>query len=491
MTEKISVIITARNNGKYLAEAIESCFNQSVFPYEIIYSDDYSTDDSVKVAKKFKSTKKTNFIVVTHKEHQGVVKARNSGADKSTGDILVFLDGDDIMPKDFLKLHLEVLTEKTPFVYCAAQAFGNFSCFWRVRPFAEFSLWHRNFVNTSAMMWRWAFIAAGKWQETCENTMWDWSLAIRMSRLGKPVKSSAVLHYRQHNDSWSLKKEKSENRLIQLSSTIRRDLVNMTIGVIYSGRLNENFTKKFIDSIVDDIKILTNKPQLIIINNSLKDINFIKEYSKHFSNIKIITGKQFTWQTEIERRNKVCELLSDQYNRILENATGELIHFREDDIIPNKDSFKKIFDYVTYGNPIPNAVAGIYLNRNLDRKKVVGGFYNTQNPRQTSDITDTVDTKPFTIDYTGTGFLIFWKELCPIFEPYIDGIQAHDWAWGLKLKKNKGRLIMLPEAICKHYKTETEFVEFHHDIDINNVNTFTKPTYNFNGAKKTATVIIN
>jgi hypothetical protein len=124
------------------------------------------------------------------------------------------MDGDDIFPPDFIEKHLQVFDEKTPFVYCAAQTFGMINTFWWVLPWKSQSLWNRNFVNTSAMMWRWAFEKAGKWKETSLNTMWDWSLAIRLSRLGVPKKSPAVLLYRQHAESWSMANEKRKYYMI-------------------------------------------------------------------------------------------------------------------------------------------------------------------------------------------------------------------------------------------------------------------------------------
>ena len=175
----------------------------------------------------------------------------------------------------------------------------------------------------------------------------------------------------------------------------------------------------------------------------------------------------------------------------MELSTGELIHLREDDIIPNKGSFEKVYDFITCGIPLKAAAAGVYLNRNVNFKKLVGGFYNEETPRQTEDLSEVISNEPFEIDFTGTGFLMFWKDLCPIFEPYINKIQAHDWAWGVKLKKNGGKLYMLPDAICKHYHNETEYLEYNASLEINKRNTFTKPVVerkienvNVNGLKK-------
>jgi glycosyltransferase involved in cell wall biosynthesis len=453
---KISIIVTARNYSKYLGECLQSCINQSVKPYEVIYSDDFSEDDSIVVASQFTDN------IIKHKKHVGVVVARNNGVAKSKGNVLVHVDGDDILPFDYLEKHLEVFDETTPFVYGAAQAFGTKNVFWRVYTWKDLNIWDRNFVNTSAMIWKDKFLEAGGWMDTNENTMWDWSLALRLSRLGEPRKSNAILNYRQHEESWSHSNEKADNysNFRILIDSVRRELVNVTIGLVYSGRL-PGLMKKWISSLIEDISIINNKPEFIIINNSGKPIDFIEEiHYSYFSKIKVITGLgKYVYNTEQERRNKVCELLSECYNMILENSTGELIHLREDDIISEKESFKKIYNFITTGVPVKAAAAGVYLNRNIKtHERFVGGFYNIRQPRATIDIDRIHTTEPMKVDFTGTGFLIFWKRICPYFKPYIDGIQAHDWAWSLKLKQMGQELFMLPEAKCRHHNDENKYI---------------------------------
>lgn len=453
MIPQISIIVTARNYSEFLAECLSSCLNQSVPAHEVIYSDDFSDDDSLKVAAKFPVK------IVKHKSHVGVVQARNDGVDASSGNALVHVDGDDMLPFDFLEKHLQVFDQSTPFVYCAAQAFGNFSTFWRVYPWKVRNLWDRNFVNTSALIWKDAFVKAGKWQNTCGNTMWDWSLALRLSRLGTPRKSPAVLMYRQHNSSWSLSREKRGRNLINLSTSIRREIVNVTVGLVYAGRLPSLFPL-WMKSLCDDVAILHNKPQLVIVNNSGSDMPISAKHKKCFSEIRIITGPgKFQFSSEVERRNKVCELLADCYNMILENASGEIIHLREDDIIGQSGSFEQIFNFITDDAPVKHAAAGVYLNRNPQWRKLVGGYYNAANPSSTSDLEKLPVRSPFVVDFTGTGFICFWKHLCPdVYHPYVDGIQAHDWAWCLDLKKMGGKVYMIPSAVCRHYNTADNYL---------------------------------
>ncbi len=449
----VSIVVTARNNGKYLKECLESCLNQTVKPIDIIYSDDCSTDNSIKIASKLKG-----ITIVPHIKHVGVVIARNAGVLATKGTILVHVDGDDILPTDFLEKHLTTLTDETPFVYCAAQAFGTHNTLWNVHEWGKLFLWHQNFVNTSCMVWKDKFIEAGMWLETCENTMWDWSLAIRLSRLGTPAKSPAVLLYRQHPESYSESHERAQtDGIVKININIRRCLVTMSIGLIYSGRL-ETLMPYWLDALLNDISILKNKPQLIIVNNSQRPLNWITSYHKQFfSEVIVLKGvPQIQFKEEKERRIKVSQLMADCSNMIMKRATGELIHFREDDMITNKGAFEKLFNFITdiTVDKKRAGVGALYLNRHWNR--IVGGIYNTTNPQQTQDFKESEITtlKPVQVDYTGTGCLLFWKDLCPPrFFPQINNINAHDWRFGMDIKALGKTLYILPDAICRHYKS--------------------------------------
>jgi glycosyltransferase involved in cell wall biosynthesis len=456
--KKISIIVTARNYAQFLHECLSSCINQSVIPHEVIYSDDFSTDNSLKVAASVPGIK-----IVKHKSHQGVVKARNAGVKASSGNVLVFVDGDDMLPSDFLERHLQVFDRNTPFVYCAAQAFGLFDTFWKVHPWGRLFLFNRNFVNTSIMVWKDVFLAAGGWMETCEKTMWDWSLAIRLSRFGTPRKSPAVLLYRQHQKSYSRVAERTDlmhnANFRRIVDAVRKESVRLTIGLVYSGRIPQLFPE-WMKQLASDVNFLAQKPQLIVINNADHFPLIPKSCAVHFSDVKIIKGPgKFSFSSETDRRNKVCELLADNYSLIIENATGDIIHLREDDIIPEDGAFLKLFNFITEGIPVKHAAAGVYLNRNPKFNKIVAGYYNNENPKLSQHITKLPSPKPFKVDFTGTGFIMFWKDICPkIYLPYVEGIQAHDWAWCLSLKKMEGSVHMIPDAVCRHYSDAVNYV---------------------------------
>ncbi len=100
----ISIIIPVFNAERYLAEAIESVLIQAVKPLEIIVVDDGSTDESEKVANTFK-----NDICYLLQENKGASAARNLGINMSKGQLLAFLDADDVWTAHKLELQLKAL----------------------------------------------------------------------------------------------------------------------------------------------------------------------------------------------------------------------------------------------------------------------------------------------------------------------------------------------------------------------------------------------
>ncbi|WP_051287219.1 glycosyltransferase family 2 protein [Algoriphagus mannitolivorans] len=91
----VSVIITCYNQGKYLAEAIESVINQSYSNWECVIINDGSKDNTEEVALSFVG--KDPRIRYFSQANQGVAAARNKGLSEISGDFIQFLDADDYL----------------------------------------------------------------------------------------------------------------------------------------------------------------------------------------------------------------------------------------------------------------------------------------------------------------------------------------------------------------------------------------------------------
>lgn len=105
---QISIVITSFNYGQYIARAIRSCLDQSFSRdnFEVIVVDDASTDYTKVILDSF-----GRYIRIVYLEKNvGLAEARNVGVTNACGKYIVFLDADDFLHNDFLKVCLLYLT---------------------------------------------------------------------------------------------------------------------------------------------------------------------------------------------------------------------------------------------------------------------------------------------------------------------------------------------------------------------------------------------
>ena len=99
----VSVIIAARNAERFLQQALDSVMSQSYTHHETIVVDGHSTDGTADIARSFPG--------VRHllQKGTGFAVAWNEGLDASRGDLIAFLDSDDLWTSDKLALQVERL----------------------------------------------------------------------------------------------------------------------------------------------------------------------------------------------------------------------------------------------------------------------------------------------------------------------------------------------------------------------------------------------
>lgn len=92
---KVSAIIPAYNEEKYIGKCLESILNQTEKPDEIIVVDNNCTDKTVEIAQKFGAR-------IVKEEKQGMIYARNAGFDNAKYEILARIDADTILPENWI-----------------------------------------------------------------------------------------------------------------------------------------------------------------------------------------------------------------------------------------------------------------------------------------------------------------------------------------------------------------------------------------------------
>ncbi len=91
----VSIVIDNYNYGRFLPEAIESALRQTHHPVEVIVVDDGSTDHSRDIIRRYDDR-----VVSIFKDNGGQASALNAGFARSHGDIVIFLDADDVLLPD-------------------------------------------------------------------------------------------------------------------------------------------------------------------------------------------------------------------------------------------------------------------------------------------------------------------------------------------------------------------------------------------------------
>lgn len=106
---KFSIIIPVYNVEKYLNKCLDSVVKQTYKNYEVIIVCDKCSDNSESIVDEY--VKKYKKFTKIYEEHTGLSKARNIGVESSSGDYILFLDGDDYFELDLLKTLNEKLKD--------------------------------------------------------------------------------------------------------------------------------------------------------------------------------------------------------------------------------------------------------------------------------------------------------------------------------------------------------------------------------------------
>ena len=104
---KISIIIPVYNNQNYILNLHKSIQDQSLEDIEIIYVDDCSTDNSIRIIENLQK-KDQRIVLLKNKENKGPFYSRNKGAIFANGEYIQFIDSDDLIVGDILiKAYIE------------------------------------------------------------------------------------------------------------------------------------------------------------------------------------------------------------------------------------------------------------------------------------------------------------------------------------------------------------------------------------------------
>ena len=203
----ISVVIPCHNNGAHLAETLASVRAQTRKPLEVIVVDDASTDGSPAEVARFQEVR-----LISLARNSGVSLARNSGLLAARGEMVAWLDGDDIWEPTHLAT-VAGLLEQHPDVgvaFSLTRGFGMSEKVWEPllpqhQPVDAFwPSWRQTVAQMSTcVMWRDRIVAIQGFDPTIR-AVEDFEFFLRLARQHPFVCTHTVTaRYRKHAASES------------------------------------------------------------------------------------------------------------------------------------------------------------------------------------------------------------------------------------------------------------------------------------------------
>ncbi len=126
----VSVVIPNYNYAHYLPQALDSVLGQTYSELEVIVVDDGSTDDSETILGSY-----TGHVRLIKQQNQGVAAARNRGVQESSGELVAFLDADDIWMPAKLERQVQRFVDdpELGLVHCGVEEIDYTAAHLRVR----------------------------------------------------------------------------------------------------------------------------------------------------------------------------------------------------------------------------------------------------------------------------------------------------------------------------------------------------------------------
>ncbi len=227
---KVSVCVATYNQGRYLRQALQSILNQTLQDFEIVVSDDASTDDtSAIVAQVSADAPWARLHYVRQPHNLGIAENRNRCLALARGQYIGWLDSDDIYHPELLAVQSAVL-DRHPQVGLAHSAYqvidsaGRRLPDWPL-PFAEDrietgqtafqELVLANYITApTVLVRRECHAQVGPYAPSVGRSSTDWEMWLRIAlRADLAYTATPLTQYRQHTSSTSTTTSKSGERL--------------------------------------------------------------------------------------------------------------------------------------------------------------------------------------------------------------------------------------------------------------------------------------
>lgn len=196
----VSVLIPAYNQGQYLVQAVESAFDQTYRPIQVVVVNDGSTDQTDQIAQELQHSH-PNLVYLSQK-NQGVCQAMAAAFAEANGEYVVRLDADDYLPENYLSCLLDCLEAAGPavaYAYCDAQYVGERQGVMEAGDFSLGRLVQENYIHVSALVRAAVIREVGYYNPNMCYGFEDWDLWLSLAEADYrgTYCSGTFLYYRQ------------------------------------------------------------------------------------------------------------------------------------------------------------------------------------------------------------------------------------------------------------------------------------------------------
>jgi len=225
----VSAIIPAYNAAPYLAEAVESILGQNYQPLEILIVDDGSTDGTPEVASRFAGSN----VRYIRQPHSGSPFALNNGLRNAGGNLICFLDSDDVWTPDKLALQVPlIMQDATVEIVLSHQR-----RMWRPKGSSDYRFTEPELAlhPQSCVFRRSVFDKVGLFDTSFKYAAdWDWFMRARELGVKFVVHLEVTNYYRRHGNNLSNDDASAKAALLMLKRSLERRRARGGTGIAFS-----------------------------------------------------------------------------------------------------------------------------------------------------------------------------------------------------------------------------------------------------------------
>jgi glycosyltransferase involved in cell wall biosynthesis len=214
MNPMVSVIVPVFNCERFLGQALRSVLAQDYRPLEIIVIDDGSTDGSAAAARSFPE------VILLSQANLGVATARNAGLAAARGEVIAFIDADDIWLPEKVSTEMRHLAEhpETGYTVCHLTMFvtpGESVASWFTAQHQEKSA---PFCTGLLAARRTVFESVGGFNVCCRRGEdLDWFLRANEAGVRMDLLDAVLVQHREHSSSLTADVARTRRSLLEVA----------------------------------------------------------------------------------------------------------------------------------------------------------------------------------------------------------------------------------------------------------------------------------